>query len=95
MYDICMDFEWDGSKNALNITKHGISFYEAQDAFIDEDKVIILDKTHSLTEKRYYRIGRIPSGGIVTVRFTNRNGRIRIFGAGYWRKGTKIYEQNN
>ncbi len=92
MYNICMDFEWDDSKNALNLTKHGISFYEAQDAFFDENKVTILDKTHSLTEKRYYCIGKIPSGGIVIVRFTNRNGRIRIFGAGYWRKGTKIYE---
>jgi hypothetical protein len=31
----------------------------------------------------------------MTVRFTYRKGRIRIFGAGYWRKGKKIYEQQN
>ena len=29
----------------------------------------------------------------MTVRFTWRDGQIRIFGAGYWRKGRKIYEQ--
>jgi uncharacterized DUF497 family protein len=89
-----MDFEWHDSKDALNITKHGLSFYEAQEAFFDKSKVIIVDKAHSSIEKRYFCIGKIPSGDIVTVRFTNRNGRIRIIGAGYWRKGRKIYEKH-
>jgi hypothetical protein len=31
----------------------------------------------------------------VTVRFTYREGVIRIYGAGYWRKGRKIYEEAN
>lgn len=30
---------------------------------------------------------------IITVRFTYRNGKIRLFGAGYWRKGKKAYEE--
>jgi hypothetical protein len=34
-------------------------------------------------------------GGVLTVRFTFRGGIIRIFGAGYWRKGKRIYEQTN
>jgi len=50
------DFEWDETKNKENQRKHGVTFYEAQYAFLD----------------------------------TNR-----IIGAGYWRKGKKIYEQNN
>jgi len=29
---------------------------------------------------------------IMTVRFTYRAEKIRIIGAGYWRKGKKIYE---
>ena len=33
--------------------------------------------------------------GILTVRFTYRNQVIRIFGAGYWRKGRSIYEEQN
>jgi len=33
--------------------------------------------------------------GILTVRFTYRDEIIRIFGAGYWRKGKKTYEKNN
>jgi len=29
------------------------------------------------------------------MRFTYRSVVIRIFGAGYWRKGKKIYEREN
>ena len=90
-----MGFEWDESKNAENILKHGLSFYEAQDAFFDENRVILLDGKHSSDETRYFCIGKTADGGIATVRFTIRNDHIRIFGAGYWRKGKKIYEQHN
>jgi len=31
----------------------------------------------------------------MTVRFTWRDGRIRIIGAGYWRKGRKVYDETN
>lgn len=31
----------------------------------------------------------------LTVRFTYRGSVIRIFGAGYWRKGKVIYEREN
>ncbi len=89
-----MDFEWNESKNAENITKHRLSFYEAQDAFFDKNRVILLDTKHSSNEKRYFCIGKTTKGGITTVRFTIRNSRIRIIGAGYWRKGKKIYEQH-
>ncbi len=90
-----MEFEWDDSKDTLNVAKHGLSFYEAQDAFFDRNRVILLDTKHSSTEKRYFCIGKTSDGGIATVRFTIRNGRIRIIGAGYWRKGRKIYDQRN
>lgn len=32
-------------------------------------------------------------GGILTVRFTYREGVIRIIGAGYWQKGKVTYDQ--
>ena len=40
------------------------------------------------------RLGRVEDG-IMTVRFTWRNGKVRIFGPGYWRKGKAIYEEAN
>jgi uncharacterized DUF497 family protein len=88
-----MSFEWDEAKNRDNIQKHKISFYEAQEAFFDQNRKILSDKKHSAREQRYFCIGKTSSGGIATVRFTIRNNQIRIIGAGYWRKGKKIYEQ--
>ena len=90
------DFAWDESKNRKNIEKHGVSFYEAQYAFLDQNRVIAKDLDHSQEEERYFCFGKDREGnGILTVRFTYRNQKIRIFGAGYWRRGKKIYEQNN
>jgi uncharacterized DUF497 family protein len=88
-------FEWDDHKDQLNRKKHGVSFALAQYAFADPNRVILEDVSHSTkTEKRYYCLGKIGSG-ILTVRFTYRSERIRIFGAGYWRKGKRIYDEQN
>ena len=87
-------FEWDSSKDLENLGKHGVSFGEAQHAFGDPHRVIAEDVSHSNEEKRYYCFGKV-GGGILTVRFTFRNDVIRIFGAGYWRKGKAIYEREN
>jgi len=87
------NFEWDEGKNTANLRKHGVSFYEAQYAFLDQNRVIAEDLNHSQREQRYYCFGLNREGtGVLTVRFTFRSGRIRIFGAGYWRRGKKIYE---
>ena len=70
--------------------------YEAQHAFLDPKRVIAENLSHSQREERYYCFGSNQDGtGILTVRFTYRFGRIRIIGAGYWRKGKKVYEQAN
>jgi uncharacterized DUF497 family protein len=87
-------FEWDRNKDAENRGKHGIAFSLAQYAFADPYRVIAEDLTHSEDEKRFFCFG-VVEGGILTVRFTYRGGVIRIFGAGYWRKGKAIYERKN
>jgi uncharacterized DUF497 family protein len=88
------DFEWDSAKDQLNQEKHGVSFAAAQLAFLDHNRVILEDLEHGGDETRYYCLGRVPDG-IMTVRFTYRNKKIRIIGAGFWRKGKKIYEREN
>jgi uncharacterized DUF497 family protein len=87
-------FEWDDSKNQENIAKHGVSFTEAQRAFFDENRLIVEDLDHGENEERWFCFGMV-SDGILTVRFTFRGDTIRIYGAGYWRKGRKIYEEKN
>ena len=87
-------FEWDENKNRLNQKKHNIPFEIAQYAFLDKKRVIAKDLEHSSREDRYYCFGKINKN-IVTVRFTYRDNKIRIFGADYWRKGKEIYEKAN
>jgi uncharacterized DUF497 family protein len=87
-------FQWDEAKDKENQKKHGVCFTVAQKAFLDKKRVIAEYTRHSTEEKRYYCIGRV-SDGILTVRFTVRRNTIRIFGAGYWRKGKQIYEEEN
>lgn len=88
------DFEWDEAKDRANRIKHGVGFDLAQRAFLDTSRVIAEDLDHSQDEPRFFCFGRVE-GGVMTVRFTWRKGRIRIFGAGYWRKGKAIYEKIN
>jgi uncharacterized protein len=88
------NFEWDAAKDTLNQDKHKVAFVLAQHAFADPLRVIAKDEEHSGAEDRYYCFGEVV-GGVMTVRFTYRASKIRIIGAGYWRKGKAIYEQEN
>lgn len=89
-----MRFEWDERKDCENQAKHGVAFAAAQHAFCDPQRIIAEDLWHSQHEPRFYCFGRV-GGGILTVRFVRRHGHIRIIGAGYWRKGRAIYEEEN
>jgi uncharacterized DUF497 family protein len=55
----------------------------------DENK-----RKHGSTEKRYFCFGKVGDG-VITVRFVIRNQTVRIIGAGYWRKGKRVYEAKN
>ncbi|NQT06118.1 MAG: BrnT family toxin [Candidatus Omnitrophica bacterium] len=85
-------FTWDYEKELANIAKHGIDFLAAARAFKDPKRKIFVDSKHSDKEKRLFCIGKVEDK-VLTVRFTYRSGKIRIIGAGYWRKGGKYYEK--
>ncbi len=87
-------FEWDESKDRQNQLKHGVAFGVAQYAFADQRRLVLEDAAHSAAEDRFYCVGRVGDG-ILTVRFTYRANVIRIFGAGYWRRGRQLYEARN
>lgn len=88
------NFEWDLEKAKINLAKHGVDFFDTVEAFLDPDRIIAIDEAHSESEERYFCIGKVSSK-IMTVRFTYRKNKIRIIGAGYWRKGRKFYEEEN
>ena len=47
------EFDWDPLKDAENRRKHGVSFAEAQEAFLDPQRLIARDMGHSDLEPRF------------------------------------------
>ena len=88
------NFIWSIEKEIANIRKHGIDFTTASMVFKDPKRKIYIDSKHSEKEERCFCIGKTEYG-ILTVRFTYRGDKIRIIGAGYWRKGERHYEKEN
>ena len=87
-------FVWDAKKERANVQKHGIDFLQASQVFLDPKRKVYTDSKHSKREPRFFCIGRVGRR-ILTVRFVYRSGKVRIFGAGYWRKGRRHYEKKN
>jgi len=46
-----MEFDRDEDKNLANIEKHGVSFNEAMQAFLDQKRKIRFNPRHSGTQK--------------------------------------------
>ena len=88
------DFVWDPHKEMVNIQRHNIDFTTASQVFRDPQRKVFIDAQHSQKEKRYFCLGRVLDK-VLTVRFTYREDKIRIIGAGYWRKGERYYEKEN
>jgi hypothetical protein len=87
-------FIWDPEKELANIAKHGVGFITAAKAFKDPKRKIYTDAKHSKKEERFFCIGKAEDR-ILTVRFTYRGDKIRIIGAGFWRKGEQYYEKKD
>jgi len=87
-------FVWNLDREKENIKKHRVDFITASKVFKDPKRKIYKDFRHNAKEHRLFCIGKV-GGKILTVRFVYREGKIRIFGAGFWRKGRKYYEEND
>jgi len=73
-----MEYEWDQSKAAANLLKHGIAFNRAED-FEWATAGIFDDARFDYGEKRQIALGYI-GGRLHAVTFTMRNGKTRIIG---------------
>jgi uncharacterized DUF497 family protein len=75
-------FEWDKRKAVANLSKHKVSFEEAQTVFYDPLACIFDDEWHSTDEPREIIIGHSNSDRLLLVCFTERNpGSVRIISA--------------
>jgi len=76
-----VEFEWDASKAALNLSRHGVSFGEAMTIFGDPLETLIPDPVHSAEELRFVSIGLSEADRVLVVVYTERDQRIRIISA--------------
>jgi uncharacterized protein len=77
-----MSYEWDLTKAAANLKKHGVSFEEAKTVFNNPLAIIFEDDGHSsLAEYREIIIGHSQQNRLLLVSFTERPQSIRIISA--------------
>ena len=74
-------FEWDEDKAEINIKNHGIRFEEAMSVFADFGLITRDDEFHSEYERREIARGYSLRLRLLTVVFTERNGKTRIISA--------------
>lgn len=87
-------FEWDPEKAKSNLSKHGVSFEEAQSVFFDPASITVPDPDHSIDELRFIINGFSIWQRQLVVVHTDRGGRIRIISARLAnRRERKLYEQ--
>jgi uncharacterized DUF497 family protein len=74
-------FEWDDSKAAANLRKHGVGFNEAAEVFYDPNALQDNDAEHSDAEARFFIIG-LSSRRLLYVVYAERAGDVvRIISA--------------
>ena len=89
-----MKFEWDPSKAAENLAKHGVSFDEGATIFLDQLAMSGPDPDHSAGESRYISFGQSSLGRLLIVSHTFRPGSIRLISARrVTRAERKLYEE--
>ena len=86
-----IEFEWDVSKELMNVRKHGVTFMESSSCFLDPQGIQLLDKRRFYGEDRYYWIGKSDQDRILTTWFTYRGSKVRIIGCAQWRKMRRYY----
>ena len=88
-----IEFSWDKNKARINLTKHKISFEEAQSVFDDDNARLIYDPDHSENEDRFILLGLSCSLRVLVVVhcYKDEENIIRLISA---RKATKPEEKN-
>ena len=90
-----MEFEWDESKAAINVQKHGVTFEEAAEVFLDPF-FQAGDASVDAGEERDFIIGYTFSQRLLLAVYTERVTRTRIISARpATRVERKVYEEAN
>lgn len=90
-----MRFDWDPTKAALNLRKHGVSFADAISAFADPLARLYPNETPDAGEERFVLLGQSAGGLLLVVVHVEEGDAVRIISA--WkatRRERRIYEED-
>jgi hypothetical protein len=83
-------FQWNPRKAKSNARKHGVSFSQAAEIFLDPLQLNVFDDEHGEIEERWITLGKARDGALLVVVHTfaehEDSATIRIISA---RKATK------
>lgn len=74
-------FEWDKGNITKNWERHGVAHTECEEVFFNNPLIVKNDVTHSMTEVRYYVLGKTNAHRRLFLVFTVRNNKIRVISA--------------
>ena len=60
-----LEFEWNDEKAEINLKKHGVSFEDAVNVFLDDNALYYSDDEHSDGEERFKIVGMVEK--VLTV----------------------------
>jgi uncharacterized protein len=75
-----MEVEWDSNKAATNLTKHGVSFSDAEAVLFDPNALSFEDPT-AQGERRFISIGMDSLWRLLVVVYTERGDCLRLISA--------------
>ena len=94
----CTGFDWDDGNTSKNWVKHRVTPSECEQVFFNRPLIVKGDHKHSITEKRFYALGRTNLKRFLFIAFTVRKNLIRVISTrDMSRKERKVYsdEQKN
>ena len=77
----CTGFQWDDGNDTKNWDRHDVTCGECEQVFFNLPLIVRRDSEHSITESRYFALGRTDSDRLLFVVFTVRGTLIRVISA--------------
>lgn len=77
----CEGFEWDKGNSLKSWLKHRVSEGEAEQVFLNEPLLLVMDSGHSQVEVRYRALGYTDTGRLLFMVFTVRHNLVRVISA--------------
>ncbi len=74
-------FEWDDANRDKNWHKHKVAWWECEEVFFNQPLYVFSDMRHSITEERYYALGKTSNARLLFLVFAHRKNKIRIISA--------------